>query len=236
MELEADANPGTLPRQLAPGMAGLRRNRGVGARASSERGEPVAFVVYDLEYTSWEGAHARNWSGPGEHREIVQIGAVRLDGGAGLAELACFEAIVVPRVNPRLSRYFVELTGIDEARLAREGLDFAAALARFSGFAEGAGGLLANGDDEDVLRENCRLCGLAWPFADGFCRNLAPVLQAAAGGARHIVSSRLPEIFRLAPAGRAHDGLADARAIAAALRVIQERRAGRPGLERILAA
>jgi hypothetical protein len=29
------------------------------------------FIVADLEYISWEGAHARNWGGPGEFREIV---------------------------------------------------------------------------------------------------------------------------------------------------------------------
>jgi len=29
------------------------------------------FIVADLEYPSWEGAHARNWGGPGEFREIV---------------------------------------------------------------------------------------------------------------------------------------------------------------------
>lgn len=32
-----------------------------------------AFVFYDTEYTSWEGAMQRNWSGPDEHRELVQL-------------------------------------------------------------------------------------------------------------------------------------------------------------------
>ena len=30
------------------------------------------FVIYDTEYTAWEGSLARNWSGPNEHRELLQ--------------------------------------------------------------------------------------------------------------------------------------------------------------------
>ena len=37
-----------------------------------------AFVFYDTEYTSWEGAMQRNWSGPNEHRELVQLSAIRV--------------------------------------------------------------------------------------------------------------------------------------------------------------
>lgn len=192
------------------------------------------FIIYDLEYTTWTGARERGWSGPGEHREVVQIGAVRLASSDGFPEIASFEALVVPRINPALSAFFVELTGIDQERLGREGVDFAPALARFAGFAEGSHGLFANGVDEEVLKENCLLCGLAWPFAAGACGNLSGVLSAAAGRNGHIVSSSLPEIFGQPAAGRAHDGLADARAIAGALRRIQEIRPGEPGLSRLL--
>ncbi len=194
----------------------------------------MAFIVYDLEYTTWEGAYERNWSGPGEHREVVQFGAVRLADEIGLAELGSFEAIVAPRINPVVSGYFAELTGIDQSRIEREGMDFADAFARFGRFAEGARGLLANGSDEAVLRENCRLYRLAWPFPEGFCRNVSRVLALAAGRADHVVSSSLPEVFGSPAPGRAHDGLADACAIAAALRLIQQRRQERPSLAEII--
>lgn len=36
-------------------------------------------MIYDLEFTTWPGAQERNWTGPGEFREIVQIGALRVD-------------------------------------------------------------------------------------------------------------------------------------------------------------
>jgi hypothetical protein len=34
----------------------------------------VDVAFFDLEYTAWEGSKARNWAGPGEHREIIEIG------------------------------------------------------------------------------------------------------------------------------------------------------------------
>src|SRR3546814_14106036 len=78
-------------------------------------------VVIDLEYTSWEGALARGWSGPDEHREIVQIGAVRLEVANGLAETAELSRLVPPRIHRSLSGYFPALPGIDEARPAAAG-------------------------------------------------------------------------------------------------------------------
>ncbi len=35
-------------------------------------------VILDTEYTGWEGSFERNWSGLDEHREIVQIDAIKL--------------------------------------------------------------------------------------------------------------------------------------------------------------
>ena len=40
---------------------------------------PTEVVVFDTEFTAWQGSMERGWSGPGEHKEIVQIGAVLLD-------------------------------------------------------------------------------------------------------------------------------------------------------------
>jgi len=42
---------------------------------------PPRFVVFDTEFTAWKGSRERNWSGPNEHREIVQIAAQQVDGG-----------------------------------------------------------------------------------------------------------------------------------------------------------
>jgi inhibitor of KinA sporulation pathway (predicted exonuclease) len=171
-------------------------------------------AVFDLEFTAWEGSMARGWSGPGERREIVQIGAVLLDGG--LAEAAAFERLVRPRLNPVLSDYFVALTGITNERLAAEGVAFDEALAEFARFAGGAV-LASNGDDHGVIAENCRLHGLPYPFA-GRCADVSAALSAAADRDGHVTSCLLGEAFGFPADGRAHQALADARAVAEAIR------------------
>eukprot|EP00959_Pyramimonas_sp_CCMP1952_P460150 9479398-Pyramimonas_sp.AAC.2 len=49
-----------------------------GADLEFPTGPTGRFVLVDTEYTTWEGAHARHWSGPGEAREVVQIAAIKV--------------------------------------------------------------------------------------------------------------------------------------------------------------
>ena len=64
-------------------------------------------VVFDLEFTSWKGSLQRNWSKNGEHREIVQIGAVMIDLESNFKIINQFNCLVKPTINPYLSDYFV---------------------------------------------------------------------------------------------------------------------------------
>lgn len=173
-------------------------------------------VVYDLEYTTWEGAQARRWSGPGEHREIVQIGAVKLDDD--WQEIAAMELLVRPQINPTLSDYFIALTGISQAEVDRSGMDFAEAqnhLANFSGLHTL---LYANGKDAEVLQENCRLLAVPEAFTSDRFRDVRALIGAMAGKDA-VNSCDIATTFDLKKTGRGHSGLADARAVAAALRL-----------------
>jgi inhibitor of KinA sporulation pathway (predicted exonuclease) len=181
--------------------------------------EPARYIVYDLEYTSWPGSWERGWSAPGEHREIVQIGAVRVD--AAFRELDCLCLLVRPRINPELSDYFMRLTGIGQADVERLGRDFPEALAMLHAFAEPGLPLLANGVDAEIILENCRLCAVDYGF-DGRTEDVHAELLAATGR-DHLFSADLPELFGLGECGRGHDALADARAVAGALRVVRGR-------------
>ena len=171
------------------------------------------FVIVDLEYTSWQGAHARNWTGPGEFREIVQIGAVRVSGD-DLSEANAFMALVRPSLNPVLSDYFVDLTGITNADIARDGMPVTDALASFRDFA-GDLPVLSHGRDDLVIVEECAEKGLDNPFAAHDWRDIAPAIQAVTGDL--LMSSELPGHFGLDMPGRAHDALADSRALRAVL-------------------
>lgn len=174
-----------------------------------------AAVVFDLEFTAWEGSLAAGWSRPGEHREIVQIGAVRIVPADGFAETAACDLLVRPRINPVLSAYFTDLTGIGQARLDRDGMPFAEAVARFHAFVGDAAIAVCNGVDAEVIAENCALSGIANPFAPALFHNVRAVLAAAAGGP--VSSGTLHRHFPDVPHLAAHDALADARMVAAAL-------------------
>jgi len=175
-------------------------------------------VLFDLEYTSWPGSLAREWSESWEQREIVQIGAVRAKiADPGFTLLDTFERLVFPLANPRLSSHFVELTGITREQLQKEGVPFPEAWDAFSRFCRGASQLWCVGKDGEVLRENFSLRGIDGDMpAPGY--DIRPALARVMGVAEEeVVSSRLPELAGLNPVGRAHQALDDARATLKAL-------------------
>ena len=118
----------------------------------------ATLTVFDLEFTAWECSMASHWLRPGEFKEVVQIGALKLDA-LSFTVLEELDLLVRPRINPQLSAYFENLTGITNTQVAARGVDFAQGYARFSAFAAG-GPICAFGHDEWVLEENIRLYDL----------------------------------------------------------------------------
>ena len=178
-------------------------------------------VVFDTEYTAWDGSLARGWSGPGEFREIVQIGAVRLETGA-FEEINALDVIVRPVMNPALSAYFTDLTGLTDERVRAEGVTLAEGVDRFQDFIGDTPLVLANGNDLRVIDWNCRMLNMACALPSERFRNIRPLLQDLLTGTdRSFSSHALAEAVGEPVTGRAHDGLADARSIAAAFRVLR---------------
>jgi len=169
-------------------------------------------TVFDLEFTAWECSMASHWLRPGEFKEVVQIGAVRLDA-VRFEILDEFDVLVRPRINSKLSSYFEKLTGITDRQLRERAVDFEEAYRRFAAFA-GTGPICAFGHDEWVLDENIRLYGLSdmpalpqffdlrtW-FAD---RQIDP---------RGLHSCDIGPKLGVPFAGHAHNALDDARSVA----------------------
>jgi inhibitor of KinA sporulation pathway (predicted exonuclease) len=189
--------------------------------------QPVAsLTVFDLEYTAWECSMARHWLEPGQFREVVQIGAVKLDG-RDLSALDEFDLVVRPRINPLLSPYFENLTGITNAEVAARGVDFAEGYRRFAAFAEG-GPICAFGHDEWVLGENLRLYGITdYPRLPRFA-DLRGWFAACNLDPRGKLSCEIAPSLGLEIGGRAHNALHDARVLAASAREMVRRGAVRP--------
>ncbi len=181
-------------------------------------------TVFDLEFTAWECSMASHWLRPGEFKEVVQIGAVRLDA-ASFEILDEFDILVRPHINAVLSPYFTNLTGIGNEALAARGVDFATAYARFAEFA-GAGPICAFGHDEWVLEENIRLYGLT-----GIAR-LPQFFDLRAWFAANRIDPRGLHSCDIGPAlgapfqGHAHNALDDARSVAQGMEIMMARGAG----------
>ncbi|MFG2789733.1 exonuclease domain-containing protein [Streptomyces sp. NPDC048419] len=180
------------------------------------------FVLFDLEFTTWPGSLEQDWSATGQLREIVQVGALRLREDFSVAEE--YEALVRPVVNPRLSAYFTELTGIGQEAVDRDGLSPAEALGEFLGFCRDQS-VLSYGNDMVVLGEN-----VGWARARGeevkngflgahfvnvrpWVNTVAPVTSSANVG-------RLWQLLGLPKpaAGQEHSALFDCYSFAAALK------------------
>jgi inhibitor of KinA sporulation pathway (predicted exonuclease) len=179
--------------------------------------EPT-LTVFDLEFTAWECSMASHWLRPGEFKEVVQIGAVRLDS-ADFHVLDEFDLLVRPRINADLSPYFENLTGITNALLAKQGLDFAEAYERFAAFA-GDGPICAFGHDDWVLEENIRLYGLKGLKPLCAFQDLRAWFAEQGVDPRGLHSCDIGPRLGAPFVGRSHNALDDARSVAGAMAIM----------------
>jgi len=184
-------------------------------------GRQAIITVFDLEYTAWECSMARHWLTPGEFREVVQIGAVKLDADS-FRMLDELDLLVRPRINGVLSPYLQNLTGISNDALAQRGMDFEAAYGRFLDFAAG-GPIAAFGHDELVLTDNLRLYGLRSAPELPLFYDLRGWFAALGVDPRGMMSCDIGPLLGVPFEGRAHNALDDARSIARGMEVMASR-------------
>lgn len=182
---------------------------------------PSALVVYDTEYTAWKGSQEREWGNADEHREIVQIGAVKVLPRDGFVEVGSFSQLVKPRKNNKLSQYFKELTGIEQEDVDRQGIDILAALQLFFDFV-GHDLALSNGGDHTVFEENVSLVGAEMPLCHGALADVRPILERITGlNCRELNTVSLPAVFNFEiEALKFHQALDDSRIICRAIRSV----------------
>jgi inhibitor of KinA sporulation pathway (predicted exonuclease) len=178
-------------------------------------------TLFDLEFTAWECSMATHWLRPGEFKEVVQVGAVKLDAGT-FAVLDELDILVRPRINPELSPYFENLTGITNDQVRARGVDFAAAHARFAEFAKD-GPICAFGHDEGILDENIRLYGLSGMAALPEFFDLRTWFAGQSIDPRGMLSCEIGPALGVPFEGRLHNALDDARSLAAAMRALLAR-------------
>ncbi len=118
---------------------------------------PQSFIIYDTEYTSWQGSQERGWSGPREYQELVQIGAIHVvERDSQYYVARSLNIVMRPERNPILSQYFIDLTGIEQIEVDR-GLSILDGIREFKDFAD-CDDCFSYGNDYDIIEKNLDLC------------------------------------------------------------------------------
>lgn len=172
---------------------------------------PKECVIFDTEFTTWEGAMGRGWSGKNEYKEIVQIGAIIVDTDT-LKEKDHLLLYVKPVKNPQLSEYFTNLTGITQKTVDDKSASLEVALESLNVFA-GDRDFYSFGPDAEVIRDNCDLLGI--PFLFGIIRfhDIRQTFNAFGVATDGFMSGNIVRAFGEEPKRAGHDGLCDARTI-----------------------
>lgn len=177
---------------------------------------PSEFVIFDTEYTAWEGSHARGWSAPGEYREIIQIGAVLV---RELTEVDSLVLYVKPTINPELSQYIIELTGVTQETIDVHGQHFSAAYDAFMQFIAQRK-VYSFGGDEEQLQENHDLNHTRIQVPNEQFHDARMIFESVGIDTHAYSSGTIPQAFGCMPPPHAHDALNDCRSILLALQAV----------------
>ena len=176
---------------------------------------PETIVLYDTEYTTWEGAQERKWSGPNEFKELVQIGAIHFNTKT-LKETDSLLLYLRPVKNPILSDYFTKLTHITQEDIETRGTTFGDAVDTFARWI-GKTPCYAYGRDKEVFDIDYVLYGMENPLSNTQFFDIREIFKSAGIDTKKFMSSTIIEAFGKANPSRGHDALNDARGIAYAL-------------------
>ena len=182
---------------------------------------PKRFVLFDTEFTAWEGSLENDWERPGEYRELVQIGAIRIDGET-LEELDCFSVYIKPVRNPTLSDYFTNLTRITQEKIDEEGVDFRTAAQMFREWI-GDDPCYPWGSDAEVLEENAELHGAESPFKGMEFIVMRDLFKNAGIDTENYSSGTITKAFGREPSFPAHNAVNDVRVVLEGLRLLKHR-------------
>jgi len=169
---------------------------------------PAYHLVIDLEATCDE--HHRI---PREETEIIEIGAVLVDGQT-LAPIAEWQSFVRPVQHPVLTPFCTKLTSIVQSDVA-EAPHFASAIEALGAFIAGRAVLFGSWGDYDraqLAREAAR-DGVALPLGAGHY-NIKQAFNERVGGHKRRGVGQALSYVGLSFDGTAHRGIDDARNIA----------------------
>lgn len=164
----------------------------------------------------------RGWTGPGEQREVYDIGAVlvRRSESGEFEVVGKFRRLVKLELTDKLPEYSTNLTGITQAEIDKDGIPFAQMVMEFKDFV-GDRAAYAWGHDGEILLENCKLKKVVSPFQAEQFHNLRELFKEFGIPADNYHSSTIVTYFGEQNKHTAHQGLDDALNQVEALNLLQ---------------
>jgi inhibitor of KinA sporulation pathway (predicted exonuclease) len=110
----------------------------------------------DLEWTSWQNNYFGKYKqfekrSAKQKKEVIQIGAIKINENFKIIKK--LNIYVKPKINPELSKYIIQLTGITQKTIDSKGLNFKEAFNIFYKFTKKSK-IICNGTDENILKKN----------------------------------------------------------------------------------
>jgi len=174
------------------------------------------FIIFDTEFTAWEGSHSRNWSNKGEHRELIQLGAIKVNNFKETDNLLLY---CRPVINPQLSDYIVSLTGVTQDDITTKGKSYEEVFDIFMRWA-GELPIYSYGTDVTVLTENHTLHETGITVDQKQFHDVRKIFEANGVDTSKYHSGTIPTAFGKQSLPNSHDALNDARSILFALQAI----------------
>ena len=115
------------------------------------------FILFDTEYTAWEGSQERNWSYDYEYKELICISALKINNKNNKLNIVDkFNCYIKPTINPLLSDYIINLTGITQNTIDIHGISFKNAIKKFYKFCN-TNKIYSYGNDYNEIKINLEL-------------------------------------------------------------------------------
>ena len=95
------------------------------------KGIDMSFVIFDTEYIADKGMKEEGFCG-WQNREIIQIAEIKLDNDLKLIDR--INLYIIPCLHKKIPQYFVDLTGINDEQMKKEGITFDKAYQVFRDF------------------------------------------------------------------------------------------------------
>ena len=91
----------------------------------------MTFVIFDTEYIADKGFLEEGFCG-WQNREIIQIAALKIDDKLEVVDK--LNLYIMPKFHKNIPQYFVDLTGIDDEIMLKNGINFTEAYKIFKNF------------------------------------------------------------------------------------------------------